>query len=222
MRNQNRKSPGGLILLVVLSMLTLFSLLSITYVVFSSQARSSSMGMARKDFRGTPHTTLLDGALRQVLRGTDSRSALWKNDLMGDFYGSSNGLNDNFVTLFARTSLRDNPERTSRLNAGEWLITTALPPAAGSLESVQIFGGSVVKIPLQWNAALPEQHDVWNGRVLSFTSGPLSGLSFRVIRYLGEMSELAPAMPATPPATLIYDHSLQYSILIDMSELNNR
>ena len=220
MRNQNRKTRGGLILLVVLSMLTLLSLLSITYVVFSSQARTSSMGMARKDFRGTPHTTLLDGAIRQVLRGTDSRSVLWKNDLLSDLYGSSSNLNDDFVTLFARTSLRDNPARTSRLSSGQWLMTGTLPPAAGTLESVQIFGGSVVKIPLQWNAALPEQHDVWNGRVLSFTSGPLAGLSFRVIRYLGEISELAP--PMNVPATLSYDHSLQYSIMIDMSELRDR
>ena len=225
MRNQNRKSRGGLILLVVLSMLTLFSLLSITYVVFSSQARSSSMGMARKDFRGTPPTTLLDGAVRQVLRGTDSRSALWKNDLLADLYGSSSSLNDDFVTLFSRTSQRDNPQRTNRLSGGQWLITSALPPARSNgalatLESVQIFGGSIVKIPLEWNPALPEQHDVWNGRVLSFTSGPLSGLSFRVLRYLGEISELAPAMNVPP--TLVYDHSLQYSIMIDMSELSNR
>jgi hypothetical protein len=220
MRNQNRKTRSGLILLVVLSMLTLLSLLSITYVVFSSQARSSSMGMARKDFRGTPHTTLLDGAIRQVLRGSDSRSMTWKNSLLGDLYGSSNGLNDNFVPLFARTSTRDNPARTARLSAGQWLMTGAMPPAAGTLESVQIFGGSIVKVPLEWDAALPEQHDVWNGRVLSFTSGPLTGLSFRAIRYLGEISELAP--PMNIPPTLVYDHSLQYSIMLDMSELRNR
>ena len=68
---------------------------------------------------------------------------------------------------------------------------------------------------------MPEPHDVWNGRVLSFIEGPLSGLSFRVIRYRGEISELAPSLPTPTPPTLIYDHSLQYSIMIDMSELRN-
>ncbi len=267
MQNQNRRSRDGLILLVVLSMLTLFSLLSITYVVFSSQARSASMGMARKDFRGTPPSSLLDGAVRQVLRGTDSRSALWKHSLLEDLYGNGaarvafipanaystgdfvfesgqfyaattaipsntytnfaaafaagaflKAQNDTWIELFARSNTRDNPSRTARLSSGQWLMTGALPPPVNTLESVQVIASGLVKIPLQWNAALPEQHDVWNGRVVTFTSGPLSGLSFRVVRYIGEMPTAGP----TPPPTLVYDHSLQYSLILDLSDLTNR
>ena len=66
----NAKRRSGLILLVVLGMLSLFSMLAITYVVFSSQSRSSSLTIARKEFRGTPPSRLMDEAAHQLLRGS--------------------------------------------------------------------------------------------------------------------------------------------------------
>ncbi len=207
MRSHPGKHRQGLILLVVLSMLTLFSLLSITYVVYSSHARSASLGIARRDHRGTPAPKLFDEAIRQVVRGTtDTRSALWRQSLLEDLYGGGAGSQDGNLSLFGRTNARDNPARSVT-----WSSALTLPPAAGSLEAVQILGGSFVKVPLQWNADIPEQSDVWNGRILTLTAGPLAGQSFRVIRYIGEVA------PANPDYVL----ALQYSVTLDLSSVQD-
>ncbi|MEZ6138209.1 MAG: hypothetical protein R3C53_25270 [Pirellulaceae bacterium] len=214
------KRRSGLILLVVLGMLSLFSMLAITYVVFSSQSRSSSLTMARKSFRGTPPSRLMDEAAHQMLRGSNDRlSALWRQGLLGDFYGSNTlsnaDANDGWISVFPRTDVRDNPARQVRVN---WLIPAPVNPA--SLEGPRLLSGSFLKIPLQWNQALPQQHDVFNGRIVTFLAGPLENKSFRIIRYLGEMDS-APAPPNTPPPNLVYEQSLQYSITIDLTPALN-
>ncbi len=239
MKMQDSKRTDGLILLVVLAMLTLFSLLSITYVVFSSQSRSAAMGRARKDFRGTPPATLLDEAVRQVVRGTDARSALWKHDLLGDLYGSGVApyipspipagtfkkvVDDRALAIFGRTLKRDNEARSERIAANwlhPWPLTVA--PAAGAFEAPSLLPNSkIVNIPLNWIEDLPEQHDALNGRVLTFRGGPLSGYSFRVLKYVGQI--VPQPLPPMPTAAQILNErvrqSIQYSITVDLSSLD--
>ena len=60
-----RKSPRrGMILLIVLGMLALFSLLAVTYVVFSSQSKSASIVLANSEYRGTNNATLMNQVAR--------------------------------------------------------------------------------------------------------------------------------------------------------------
>ena len=66
MRHSNLRR-SGLILLVVLSMLTLFSLLAISYVIFSGQSRSASFGIARRDFHGMRGGEVIDIAMKQIV-----------------------------------------------------------------------------------------------------------------------------------------------------------
>lgn len=167
-----RKS--GLILLVVLSMLTLFSLLAITYVVFSSQSRTSSMGMARRDHHRMQQDRLLDYSLQQVLRGsnTDSLSTIGQHSLLADVYGQRQSL---AVT---------NTVSRARFTTGG--------------DRAEFFESRFLRIPLDRTLGVngitpPDEHDVLTGRVLTFMQGPLRNISFRIVRSLGLTSN--PAIP---------------------------
>ncbi|RMF43378.1 MAG: hypothetical protein D6753_05305, partial [Planctomycetota bacterium] len=185
-----RRQRPGLILLVVLGMLSLFSLLAVTYVVVSGQSRAANTGMARSDYRGTPGPKLLDAAARIALRGTtDPASSLWRHDLLGDLYGSSE------------------PPVMLRVRRTQWRGTNVpvnpptppVPPSNflshGDPERPLLMEGRFLRIPIVQAAlgagaeiptGLPANPDIWTGRVVTFLQGPLQGYSFRVVRYIGD------------------------------------
>jgi hypothetical protein len=81
------------LLLVVLSMLTLFLLLGTTFLVLASRARSVSkayLHLAGQQQQSTDSVRVMirDAAL-QVMRGTQKRSAMKYHDLLGDRYTGS-------------------------------------------------------------------------------------------------------------------------------------
>ncbi|MCA9192233.1 MAG: hypothetical protein KDB03_10735 [Planctomycetales bacterium] len=232
MGRSDPRRQAGLILLVVLGMLTLFSMLTVTYLVFASQSRISNFGMVRSDFYGTPPAKLIDIAFRQALRGTtDTSSVWWRHSLLADVYGNGDitygdvlGIGDNTlgrdqaITTRARIDAipgRDNPGRNAQSFYGNSF-------ANGTSEGPRLLGTppQFLKIPLQWGFkdgggsihgyGLPEQHDALTGRVVTFLEGPLVDQSFRIIRYHGQM-------PAGNVAGLELFQALQYSIVIDLS-----
>lgn len=229
MNARTNRRREGLILLIVLGMLSLLSLLAVTYVVFAGQSRTASNAIARRDFRETPPDRLLDQGLRQVLRGTNDRhSVAWKNDLLGDAYGSADGEDAPafFTARYIKSSkvLRDNPERVI-------LENYAMPPAlatfnSSSLEGPELFSGNFLKIPIAWaettstpilEVPLPEQSDAWNGRVVTFLEGPLANQSMRIVRYVGEVDVVKDGS-----GNNVLDPTranLQYSITVDLSDV---
>jgi hypothetical protein len=169
MMKRSQRHHEGLILLVVLGMLSLFSFLAVTYVVFAGHSRSASVAMARQDQRGTPADRLLDQALKQILRGTrDSNSAVWRHSLLEDLYGSL----EVPLQLEANANFGTNPPRRPQLFAGHYL-----------------------KIPLRVDPPIPapEHHDAWTGRVVTFLDGPLQSQSLRIVRYIGQVVLNEPA-----------------------------
>lgn len=97
MHASSRTNPSnrrGVLLLVVLSMLTLFVLLGTTYVVLASRFRSTSRAFLKiaDDQNTAPYairSRLRDAAL-QVIRGTlNQHSAVRFHDLLADKYGTS-------------------------------------------------------------------------------------------------------------------------------------
>lgn len=212
----------GLILLIVLSMLTLFSLLAISYVVFSRQSRSANFGIARRDFHGMKGAEVIDEAMKQVLRGTtDNISAVGPHSLLSDLYGYSESSNGNLDHLLFQAR------------------------AAGEL-----FAGRFLRIPLTDQAFTPlrggisvssqmaAEHDDFTGRVLTFLNGPLSGISFRIVRSVAAISgahtdlqhsvvidldEAGPAgagVDSTTAQTLCYESGVGYQMWINARELN--
>ena len=61
----------GVLILVVLSLLFLFVLIGITYVLVATRQLNMSKQFARSQISGDPPTVQLDKAMRQVLRGDE-------------------------------------------------------------------------------------------------------------------------------------------------------
>lgn len=100
----------GVLLLVVLSMLTLFLLLGTTFIVLSSRARTVSRAFLKLAEETQQQTIslrpFLQDAARQVIRGTTfTGSALRSHDLLGDKYDHSYETQIDSVTLLASSQV---------------------------------------------------------------------------------------------------------------------
>ncbi|MFN3190238.1 MAG: hypothetical protein ACE361_06905 [Aureliella sp.] len=196
----------GLILLVVLGMLALFSLLAVTYVVFSSQSRSTSIALARAEIRGhKSHKGLMEEAVKALIREPRVATPISGHSLLSDLYGSAE-------------SLTPVIHSTRNLNAGGGFMS------ASDIDRPLIFGGHFMRIPLAEffptttnRTGLPIQSDVWNGRVVTFLEGggALSGHSFHIVRYIGRADPTNYGNPV--PADIL---AQQYSITIDLDEID--
>ena len=85
---------AGVLLLVVLSMLTLFMLLGVTYLIMAARVRSTSKAFLKladdQAQTAVTLTPLLRDAALQVIRGTGNAGSTIKgHDLLADKYGSS-------------------------------------------------------------------------------------------------------------------------------------
>jgi hypothetical protein len=79
----------GVILLVVMALLTLFTLLGLTLVLVTSQSRLSALNSVRSQRSGTPPQQLLSRAFLDVARGsTEEHSPIQAHGLLEDLYGA--------------------------------------------------------------------------------------------------------------------------------------
>lgn len=194
----HKRNRNGLILLVVLGMLALLSLLAVTYVVFASQTRATSVAHTRTNVRKAPVSPLLDEAVKQLIRGTTNpMSSMQSHDLLADLYGIA---------------------ETNRLAGGVGTFRIRTAPAAAEVPMLlggEVSGGNYVpgyflRIPLEAppNSQLPSDDDALNGRIVTFPpgNGPLSGYSFHILRYIGNGSTASDLA------------SSRFSITIDLRE----
>jgi hypothetical protein len=220
-RSGQASRRSGLILLVVLGMLALFSLLAVTYVVFSGQSRSTSIALARSEIRGhKSHQGLMEEAIKSLIRGPRQTSITNVNDwvpinghdMLGDIYGTSESA--------INVNIRDfqfNPSLTGRNNNN---ARSPMAIAPTSLQRPMILNGHFLRIPLDpiRNLSLanydnpdvlPIEHDALNGRVVTFPpgSGPLEGQSFHIVRYIGNIASTNPI-----------EFAQSYSITIDLNQ----
>lgn len=191
----HRKSPRrGMILLIVLGMLALFSLLAVTYVVFAGQSRSASFVLANSAYRGTNSSTLMNQVVKQAVRGTqDKRSALWGQSLLEDLYGPMLDNNGNVI-----------PFANAGVQVGNW-------PADGAIQrnqAVSLIGTQFIRFPIRLpnddNAGtpIPTEEDSLRTRIITFVEGPLRGLSFRVVRHVTEDPSTLNKLTITPANTV--------------------
>ncbi|WP_068130501.1 hypothetical protein [Roseimaritima ulvae] len=156
-----------MILLLVLGMLALFSLLTATYVIFTSQSRIASYSISQRNTRAVQPDAMLEQALGAVLVGSDSpSSAIFGNSLLRDKYGSD------LIT----GNVRDANAFGATPNAGQpgWVvqdhffrIQTNLAPGGTAAERIR--DGVDVD-------------DLLVGRYFTLKEGPLSHLTFRIVR----------------------------------------
>ncbi|WP_153555170.1 hypothetical protein [Roseimaritima sediminicola] len=170
---KHRRRPRGVILLLVLGMLALFSLLTATYVIFTSQSRLASYTISQRNTRGAQPEALLDQAITSVLVGSNSsESAVWGSSLLRDKWGSD----------FIEANVRDANAYGAAGQPG-WVvqdhfyrIQTSLAPEVDDTTKT-----AAEKAAARQRDGV-DVDDLLVGRYFTLKEGPLSHLTFRIVR----------------------------------------
>jgi hypothetical protein len=92
-RRHRRKPQRGILLLIVLSLLVLFILIGVTFIVVAGQYTKAAKAFARHDLKGDAPARELDEAALLLLRGSNNPGdLLYRHNLLNDLYG-----NDGFL-----------------------------------------------------------------------------------------------------------------------------
>ena len=175
-RNISNRARRGVLLLVVLSLLMLFSLVAVTFVLVSSRHYDTTRNAIKNEQTGDDPRRFLDNVLAQCIRGTnDPQSVIGPHSLLEDMYGND-GING------ALDSAAQNP--TTRLID---LVISGVPTVLNQYEtSAGVFQPVVT-------AAQIGQPGQYNGSVLTMIDGPLAGKSTAHCRLDGRQR---PSLPA--------------------------
>ena len=148
----------GVLLLVVLSLLVLFALISVTFVLIAGQYRRSSRSAARAEQYGDDPRKQLDEVFAQIVRDTNNtKSSLQSHSLLNDMYG-----NDGVRGTLSNTTPPANVGTASQfIDLTVTSFTYSLPVMDAQVKSAGFF----------------------NGCVLTMTSGPVANLSTRIVGY---------------------------------------
>ena len=158
-KGTTRDERRGVLLLVVLGLLTIFTLLAVTFVIVARQSAIASREQIKAEQREDPPQVLLNSALMQVLRGTDDRrSVIGPHSISEDMYGSDG------ETFFVQPSI-------DPTFAGGQFLTF-------NLSESRINGQSTPTLRLE-----EDIEDYYNGRVATFLDGPAAGQSTRIVGY---------------------------------------
>ena len=154
-----RRAPRGVLLLVVLSLLVLFTLIGVTFILVASQSRRATRADSRHEQHGDDPQRVVDAVFGQIVRDTTNpRSSLQGHSLLADMYG-----NDGVKGTIAAAPL------PTPIAGGQMFdITTA-----GALANLP---GALYPTPLQMQAL-----GYFNGCVLTMVDGPAANLSARII-----------------------------------------
>ncbi|XZE34618.1 hypothetical protein SH501x_000083 [Pirellulaceae bacterium SH501] len=229
MRVAATRKRRGLILLIVLGMLAMFSLLAVTYVITSSSSILGSRALRVRERNAAFDLSNLratDKVVAQLVRGTNNQdSPFYMNNLLGDVYGP-----DAIRTTF-----------------GPYIGNDTVIPITGPLGSDPERNVNLVKVSLlrdaELNGPLSPIENEYNSRVLTVLEGPLAGVSFRILKYVGFVNDGSTPDPnlvvqpdfvtgggnrafETPWMPYIYNDpnapSLRYSVLIDLNDISTR
>ncbi|MDZ4780879.1 MAG: hypothetical protein SGJ19_11550 [Planctomycetia bacterium] len=165
----------GMVLLVVLSMLAIFTLITVSFVLIASQGRRTAVAAARADRTNNTPQSQLHEAMLQIIRGTQNPlSVLQTHSLLEDMYGNdavTGMITDNF------------PQPVTN-------VTTSGVIQLANVEFDQQFNQPVPtgnqpnnpKDPFAMSARL-YRSGYFSGCVITMTSGPLAGKSARIVDY---------------------------------------
>ena len=176
---RKHKRRRGVVILVVLSLLVLFTLLMATYVIVSGQFHRASQAFAREELYGVQPQKDLDRAMYQLLRDTNQRtSAVRFHSLLRDYYGEG-GFRGR---LRSASDLQEwNTDSDLESVGGYAFIRSGqqfrdLPVDNATLRD--FFGASFT---MQTSTHPP---GFCAGRVLTITSGPARGWSTTIVGFL--------------------------------------
>lgn len=151
------RARRGVLLLVVLSLLAMFGLIAITYLIVTNQARRAAQSFERVDQYSDPPELELHQAAMQVIRGTRTpNSAIGLHSLLEDMYGGE----------FVECNVNDS-------STGKWFVAAAYK-----------CNGQFVAIPAPDDKSLSLQDKMRRvGCLLTMTTGPCAGQSSRIVSF---------------------------------------
>ncbi|MDA1054180.1 MAG: hypothetical protein O3C40_27350, partial [Planctomycetota bacterium] len=171
MRSSSKRNRG-VVLLIVLSLLVLFTIMAVTFVLVAASYRDAAVSAARHGRVGDDPRKLLDAAAYALLRGTvDENSPFRGHELLRDMYGIE-GVTGNV--------------NAATFQAGNQLIDL-------TLNSVQNLTGS--------STSLSSDSGYYNGCVITFVSGDAGGVSARIVAYDGPSKTFRVVAPYVDGAT---------------------
>jgi hypothetical protein len=190
MNTPMHRRRDAIILIVVLSMLSLFSVLIASYVIFSSQVAGIADVLQIDEL---PITDSLDGAVSQLISGSsDHQSVAFGNSFLEDLYGpdtlvlrvgnqrlGSSGMARSMPTLFngldGRGMLFNLPGKKQFFKVPTSLADWHDDVAAD-------LRAELTSLPTN----LPQNvDDAIAGRLITFLEGPLTNETFQIIRSFG-------------------------------------
>lgn len=149
---RKRQPRRGILLLIVLSLLVLFVLVGMTFIIVTNQSYRAAKDIGHVERVGDPPIKLLDEAMYQLLRGSNNRASVnYDGGLLGDKYGNDfdNAAHDGVLAV-----------NTVDTN-GQFLLLQANPPS-----------------PLLWRTEL----DFYAGCELTMLDGPAKGITTKIVR----------------------------------------
>jgi hypothetical protein len=208
-RRRRRTERRGVLLLLMLSLLVLFAVVGVTYVLLSSQFRRSAGGPARLEQYAVDSAKQLDEAVMQVFRGSNSPlSVLSIHSLLEDMNGNDAvaSMPTSFTTGSASTLGTPNTISSAAISLSNQ--NTPLPNPNTQVQLVDLTLLSPLPWPLATNAAAKTAavssqvstgvtspykgytdpngsapSGFYNGCLLTFTTGPAAGQSTRIVGY---------------------------------------
>ncbi|MFN7873723.1 MAG: hypothetical protein ACK5PB_00295 [Pirellula sp.] len=225
--SKKKQNRTGLVLLIVLGMLAMFSLLAVTYVVTSSSSIAGSQAIKRRAQNSRLDLEQMgaaDKVLRQLLRGTNDQNSVFyaSGNLLGDIYGP-----DAIRTTAAAYFGADAVIHYAVSAAGDSSTTPPTPPDPE--RNVNLIKLSL-KRDAETNGPLSDMENDYNSRLMTFTEGPLTGQTFRILKYVGRADRATPnpniatipELSWRPNVGATSDFiSIQYSVLIDLNEVGD-
>ncbi len=176
MLSQKKKPRRGILLLVVLSLLVLFVLIGLTFMVSARHFRDAALSAARIDRSGDAPKQMSDMAIMQILRGTtDVSSAVYGHSLLNDIYGQ-----DGFVGEIPPPS--GGP--VASFVAGGEFIQIEVANDVSVISPNPVYQGQVDNhASLVASRRHLETEGYYNGGLITFTSGHYVGQSARIVQY---------------------------------------
>ena len=175
MVKQSKRPRRGIVLLIVLSMLVIFSLLVTTFVVVSGNYRTAAIMAARGRAKANDPRELLDNVMSSLLVDTnDPQSPMRTHGLLRDMYG-----NDGFVARVKDIEDVTNVNSVSQSTNGQFFQLELMMPGVNS----PTFQRTVPRDNSGRPYALSRIVGYYNGLVLTFVDGNAKGVSTRIIGY---------------------------------------
>ncbi|WP_144055186.1 hypothetical protein [Rhodopirellula baltica] len=209
----------GVVLLVALGMLALFSVLVVSYVVFSSQMREASFATLQREQNIYLDEAEADDAVLQFIRGTnDYRSAAYGHSVLEDLWGSDgrgmqvahrlNGSTGAAVPVAGQAiAISNNKTTTSKTTLVKFPTHLATWHDNGTNYNLPL---NLQPSPLADFGVSASLDDAFSGRLVTFVEGPLEGVTFRVARSFGRNNTGASGEAA-----------LAGCFVIDLAEMDN-